>query len=230
MKVVLRKLLLRLIPIAGSSLLAACATPLPSAPLPGADPIALNLGRPEYRIGPNDLLAITVFQVSDLDRQVRVTNSGQITLPLIGAVDVAGTTVPQLELMLAERYGERYLADPQVSVFVEEFASQRITVSGEVNRPGIYTMTASRFTLLQALALAEGFTDFASHKNVFVLRTVDDRRYVARFDVGGIELGEYDDPELSGEDVVIVDSSLGREVWRYLVQAAPFVAVWRIYR
>lgn len=229
------RFLLRLVLPLGLVLLAACASSPDSARnapsvLPPADPIGDLIGRPEYRIGPNDLLAISVFQVPDLDREVRVNNAGQITLPLIGAVDVAGQTVGGLEELLAGRYAERYLQNPQVNVFIREFTSQRVTVGGEVGKPGIYPMTASRMTLVQALALADGFTDVASRSNVFVFRTVDGQRHVARFDVAAIQDGLYPDPELSGEDVVIVDTSAGRQTLKYLIQLTPFVAVWRYYR
>jgi polysaccharide export outer membrane protein len=200
-----------------------------NASLPEGDPVVEAVGRPEYHIGPSDLLAVTIFQVEDLNREVRVNNAGQISLPLIGGVDVAGRTVNELEEIIAERYRASYLQNPQISVFVKEFASQRITVGGAVKKPGIYPMSTSRVSLLQALALAEGMTDVSSYRNVFVFRIVNGKRMFARFDVGGIEKGKYPDPELNGEDVVIVDSSLGKQTFKTMVQLTPFVAVWRLY-
>ena len=197
--------------------------------LPPADPVAAAAGRTEYRIGPSDLLAVTVFQIEDLDREVRVNNAGQVTLPLVGAIDVAGRTVSELETEIARRYGERYLQDPQVTVFVKEFASQRVTVGGAVKKPGIYPVT-SRLTLLQAVALAEGMTDIASHRNVIVFRSASGQRRYARFDLDAIESGQAADPELMGEDVVVVDTSTGKVALKNLIQLAPFVAVWRAYR
>jgi polysaccharide export outer membrane protein len=94
--------------------------------------VTAAIGRPEYRIGPSDLLSVTVFQTKDLDREVRVDNAGQVSLPLIGAVEAAGRTAHELEADLATRYGARYLQDPQISVFVKEFASQRVSVDGAV--------------------------------------------------------------------------------------------------
>ena len=92
-------------------------------------------------------------------------------------------------------------------MFVKEFASQRVTVGGAVNKPGIFPMT-SRLTLLQALALAEGLDDVASERNVMVFRGAGGKRQFARFDVAAIRGRRAAPiPELLGEDVVVVDTS-----------------------
>ena len=85
-------------------------------------------GATDYRIGAQDLLSISVFGVQDLDKEVRVNASGQITLPLIGAVMAGGKTVPELETELARKYADGFIQNPQVSVFVKEFTSQRVTL------------------------------------------------------------------------------------------------------
>lgn len=214
-------------------LLGACASRSPAgagmAALPVADAVAAAIGRPEYRIGPSDLLSVTVFQIEDLQREVRVNNAGQVSLPLIGSIDVAGRTVDQLEQDIAARYAARFLQDPQVTVFVKEFASQRVTVGGAVNKPGIYPVT-SRLTLLQALALAEGLDEVASTRNVMVFRTVGGTRQFARFDIAAIERGEQADPELMGEDVVVVDTSTGKVALQNLIKIVPLATVWRVYQ
>lgn len=215
-----------------SLLFSACASRGPAAgesELPPADPVSVATDRPEYRIGPSDLLAVTIFQVEDLDREVRVNNAGQITLPLVGAVTAVGRTVDELEQDIATRYAQRFLQDPQVTVFVKEFASQRVTVGGAVDKPGIYPITSS-MTLLQALALAGGTDDVASHGNVLVFRTSGGERRYARFDIDAIQAGTQKDPELVGEDVVVVDTAAGKVALQNLVKMAPFVAVWRAYR
>jgi len=213
-------------------LLSACATHSAAeeaSSFPEADPVTEALGRSEYRIGPSDLLAVTVFQVADLNREVRVNNAGQVSLPLIGGVDVAGLTVGDAEQEIATRYRGRYLQNPQVSVFVKEFSSQRVTVSGAVKKPGIYPMS-SRLTLLQSIALAEGFNEVGSLHNVLVFRTIDGERKYARFDVAAINDGEDPDPEIYGDDLIVVDTSTGKVTLKTLVQLAPFVAVWRAYQ
>jgi len=210
-------------------LLAGCATGNAPSSLPDADPVAASVGRAEYRIGPSDLLAVTVFQVKDLDREVRVNNAGEVTLPLIGNVPAAGRTVHEFESQIAAKFQERFLQDPQVTVFVKEFASQRVTVGGSVDKPGIFPITSS-MTLLQSIALAGGLDEVASKRNVFVFRTSGGQRVYARFDVAQIESGAMPDPELSGEDVVVVDTATGKIALFNLIKMAPFVAVWRSYR
>ena len=224
-------ILFRLAVSAAFVFLCACASRGPEAPsvLPAADPVAATVGRAEYRIGPSDLLTVTVFQIKDLDREVRVNNAGELSLPLIGAVPAAGKTVGELEALIAQRFSERFLQDPQVTVFVKEFASQRVTVGGAVDKPGIFPIT-SRMTLLQSIALAGGLDEVASQGNVLVFRNSGGERRYARFDVAAIQAGEQADPELSAEDVVVVDTSTGKLTLQALIKLAPFVAVWRAYR
>lgn len=214
--------------------LCACASsPEPQVPsgfsAPSQDGLQAIAGASEYRIGPSDLLSVKVFQIEDLDREVRVNNAGEISLPLVGVVKAAGRTENELEAELAARFGSRYLQNPQVTVFVEEFASKRVTVGGAVKKPGIYPVT-SRLTLLQSVALAEGVVETASLKNVIVFREANGERQFARFDLKRIADGEIPDPELQGNDVVVVDTSTGKIALKNLIQLAPFVAVWRAYR
>lgn len=170
-------------------------------------------GQSDYRIGPLDLLEVTVFQVEDLSRKVRVNSSGQISLPLIGAIRAGGRTVAELEGDIAAALAKDYLQDPQVTVFVEEFTSQRITVEGAVKKPGIFPITG-RTTLLQAIAVSEGFTDLADERSVVVFRVVDGRKMAALFDVTAIRAGRIEDPVLYGDDIVVVDRSGTRSVLR----------------
>jgi polysaccharide export outer membrane protein len=128
-------------------------------------------GRAGYRIGPDDLLEITVFGAPELDRAVRVAASGEISLPLVGVVDVAGRTPHELERLLEERLEARYMRAPQVSVFVRELRSQGVTVLGAVRRPGVYQVPG-RTTLVELLSLAEGLDDDAGDR-VLVRRAGD---------------------------------------------------------
>ena len=148
------------------------------------------MGRPEYRIGPGDLLKVQVFQIPDLDRDVRVDNAGRISLPLIGSVEAAGLSVAQLQDQVAARYRERYLQDPQVTVSLQESPNQRVTVGGAVTEPGVYPMGAPHLTLQQAVAMGRGITNVANPRNVIVFRTVGGERMFARFDLKQIQQGE----------------------------------------
>jgi polysaccharide biosynthesis/export protein len=189
---------------------------------------AASTDRSEYRIGPQDLLTITVFQIKDLDREVRVNNAGHISLPLIGSIQSAGRTVGELEQDIAARYRAQYLQNPQITVFVKEFASQRVTINGAVKKTGIFPMT-SRLSLLQAVSLAEGLSETANEHNVVVFRRAGDKRMVARFDLAAVREGRSDDPEILADDVVVVDESAGAIWLKRFIQLAPILTAWFYY-
>lgn len=163
-------------------------------------------GMSEYRIGPYDLLTITVFQVDEMNRDVRVNSSGQISLPLIGAVQAGGKTVQELEAELAKKLSAGFLQDPQVSVFVKEFTSQRVTVEGAVKTPGIFPITG-RTSLLQAIAMAQGLDPLADESSVVIFRYVKGQKMAALFDLDAIRDGNQEDPLIYGDDIVVVDKS-----------------------
>lgn len=132
--------------------------PLPDMPEPGAAPSSEAgpaVAGPDYVIGPEDVLDIEVFNVAELKRTARVSNDGMIGLALIGRVKAAGLTVDQLRAQLEARYGETYLQDPQISVFVTDFRAQSVSVIGAVEKPGIYQLTAPR-NLIEILSMAGG--------------------------------------------------------------------------
>ncbi len=112
-------------------------------------------------IGHGDLLHISVFREPDLEQKLRVNDAGDIDLDLVGAVKVAGLTSAEAAKAVARAYEqERYLNHPQVSVLVEEYATQNVSVLGQVNRPGAFSVATAR-SLLDVLALAGGLTEIA---------------------------------------------------------------------
>ena len=163
----------------------------------------------DYRIGPHDLLQITVFQVDELSRTARVNSRGMISLPLIGSVMAGGRTVSELEGDIAAKLGKDLVQDPQVSVCVQEFTSQRVTVEGAVTKPGIYPLTG-KTTLLQTIALAQGLDPLADPQGIVIFRMVDGKKMAALFDIQRIRHGEMTDPLIYGDDIVVVDRSGGR--------------------
>lgn len=123
----------------------------------------------DYVIGAGDLLVISALDVSELDKvKVRVGSEGFVKLPLVGTVNVRGRTTLRLENEIAELLGEKYLHNPQVSVFIEEYKSQRVAVLGEVNKPGVYDVSERR-TVTDMLAHAGGLSPSADQV-VFILR------------------------------------------------------------
>lgn len=213
------------------SLLAAChSTSHMAKELPQPDPLALATVQPEYRLSPGDVLLVKVFQVDDLERQIRVDNDGNVTLPLIGSVSAAGKGVAEFEREVADRYRKSYLQNPQVSVFVQEANGRRVTVTGAVDEPGVYPVIGANLTLQQALAQAKGVSNIASRGNIIVFRTVQGQKMIARFDLGDIEHGKAPDPEIYGGDIVVVYRSDARLLLRTALELTPFVMVWRAYR
>jgi polysaccharide export outer membrane protein len=154
-------------------------------------------------------LEVSVFQVPDLSRTVRVNSSGEISLPMIGVVRAGGKTVAELETSIADKLRESFLQDPQVSVYIQEFASQRVTVEGSVAQPGIKPLTG-KTTLLQLVAMSGGLTRMADPSKIIIFRTIDGQRMVALFDLVDIRSGLAEDPQIYGDDVVVIDDSRAR--------------------
>ncbi|MDO9589211.1 MAG: polysaccharide biosynthesis/export family protein [Brevundimonas sp.] len=181
----------------------------------------------EYRIGVGDKLDVRVFQVEDLSfEELVVDTSGNINMPLIGVVHGAGRTAGEMSSDIAARLAAQYLRNPEVTVTVREAASQKITVDGAVTKPGVYVMRGST-SLLQAVAMAEGPTPVADLTKVAVFRTVGGQRSVALFDLAAIRQGRASDPEVLGDDVVVVDTSRLNSALREILGAVPALAVFR---
>jgi polysaccharide biosynthesis/export protein len=179
----------------------------------------------DYKIATLDVLEVTVLGVPDLSRTYQVASSGTITMPLIKTVKAGGKNTSELEQEISRKLGATYLQSPQVSVFVKEFKSQRITISGEVNKPGIYPISG-KTTLLQSISLGEGLTLVADTSAILVFRTVDNRRMGARFDLKKIQGGKIADPTLIAGDIVVVDTSASRSALR---DAKDFVSLTNLF-
>lgn len=122
----------------------------------------------DYKIGPDDLLEISVFEDEKLNKTVRVSSQGNINLPLIGILNVKGLTGGELEKEVRTFLAEKYLKDPHVSVFIKEYRNQRISVMGAVAKPGVYDFTGQK-TVLDLLAVSGGLRDDAG-RLLFVIR------------------------------------------------------------
>jgi len=176
-----------------------------------------------YKIGPMDVLDISVFKVPELSKSLQVSSSGTINLPLIGERAAGGRTARELEQDLTREWGAKYLQNPQVTVFVKEYNSQRITVQGAVKKAGVYPIQG-RMTLLQALATAQGL-DKSSDALVVVFREENGKRAAARFNVDEIHNGEAPDPPLQAGDVVIAGKSAAKEAFNNVLKALPLASV-----
>lgn len=121
-----------------------------------------------YIIGDDDVLSIDVWKEPDLSKQIPVLSDGRISLPLIGEVQAAGRTPSQLEQDIAGRL-KSYVNDPQVTVIVQQINSLKFNILGQVIKPGSYPLLAGT-TIVDAIATAGGFKDFAKKKSIYILR------------------------------------------------------------
>ena len=157
-----------------------------------------------YRVGPEDVLEISVWHEDALKKEVLVRPDGGISYPLIGEVQAAGKTVLAISQEIAKRL-ERFIPDPAVSVAILKVGSQRVYVIGKVNKPGEYPV--GRYVdVLQALSMAGGLTPFADGNDIRVMRREGERQVVLPFAYGRVVRGEKleQNIQLRGGDVVVV--------------------------
>jgi len=126
----------------------------------------------DYAIGPDDVLAVNVWKEDEISRQVPVRPDGKVSLPLIGDVQAAGLTPLQLQQSIRARLAA-YLVNPTVTVMVQEARSHRFNVVGAVEHPGSFVL-GQPLTVLDGLAMAGGFRDFAKTGGIYVLRLTPD--------------------------------------------------------
>jgi polysaccharide export outer membrane protein len=144
-------------------------TPVAVASL--SQPVNAEVSKPHddsFVIVANDVLAINVWKEPDVSRSVPVRSDGKISLPLAGEIQASGLTPLKLEQDIASKL-QNYISEPEVTVIVQQINSQKFTVLGMITKPGTYSLTNSS-TVLDAIAAAGGFRDFAKQKSVYVLR------------------------------------------------------------
>ena len=132
-----------------------------------------SLDGKEYRIGRDDLIEVTVFEVPELGAVTRVTASGKVSLPLVGSIDAADRTPQQVERAIEEALKQNYINDPHVTVFIREYASQPVSVIGAVKVPGIYQIKGQK-RLLDMLAMAQGIDQMSAGRTIQIMRRETD--------------------------------------------------------
>jgi polysaccharide export outer membrane protein len=204
----------------------ALGRPSPTS-LPPPDRAGTTIIEAEYRIGPLDKLQVSVFQVPELTGETVVDASGFISLPLIGQVNAAGRSAGELSKAIADKLRDKYLQDPQVTVTLKEAVSQKITIEGAVQEPGVFPISGHT-TLMQAIAMARGADPArANEKKVVVFRTINGQRMAAGFNLREIRNGKAEDPQVYGSDIIVVDSSTARGVIHDMVSTVPLLAIFR---
>jgi polysaccharide export outer membrane protein len=173
--------------------------PAPAQAPPPAPPVDDT-----YRVGPEDLLEISVWKEEGLKKETVVRPDGAFSFPLIGDVQAAGHTVAELREEISKRL-VRYISDPTVSVLVLRVGSNKIYVIGRVNKPGDFAV-GRYLDVLQALALAGGLTPYADEHNIKVIRKQEGKDVVLPFDFAAVSRGEalQQNIRLQGGDVIVV--------------------------
>ena len=165
---------------------------------------AQEVGGVEYKIGPEDVLHISVWKEPDLDREVLVRPDGGVSFPLVGDIQVSGRSPLEVQNEIKSRL-ERFIPDAEVTVSVTKISGYTIFVLGEVNEPGQFTL--GRYVdVVQALTLAGSLTPYASDNKIKILRRVAGKEQVFRFDYGDIKSGKrlQQNIILQSGDVVVV--------------------------
>jgi polysaccharide export outer membrane protein len=182
---------------------ASAQTPPVSKPAPVSSQVP-EIDPSNYRVGPEDVLEISVWREDTLKKEALVRPDGGMSYPLIGEVQAAGKTVLEIREEITKRL-ERFIPEPAVSVAILKVGSQRVYVIGRVNKPGDYAI--GRYVdVLQALSMAGGLTPFADSNAIRVMRREGDRQTVLPFEYSRVVRGQKleQNIQLRGGDVVVV--------------------------
>jgi protein involved in polysaccharide export with SLBB domain len=152
-----------------------------------AEPAQTNRPAPAskatYALSPNDLVLMKVYQEDDLETRARIAKDGTVTIPLIGVVQIGGKTVEEATGQIRDLLDKDYLVNPQVTLSVIEYAKRRFTVLGQVQKPGSYEIpNEESVTLLQAIAMAGGYTRLANPGKITLSRVVGSQKTALIFD------------------------------------------------
>lgn len=207
---------------AGTARAGSAADPALKEALAGEVRAATAAGTPGsagYRVGPLDVLTVTVFKVPDLSKTVQVSENGQFSFPLIGEQRASGLTVSEIEKQLAARLGGEYLRNPQVTVLVSQYNSHRVTVEGAVKKPGVFPMQGP-MTLLQAVVSAGGVDDI-SDGTLLLFRKSGVQTVAGRYSMSQLRDQKIQDPPLEPGDMIMVPQSDLKVGFKYILQALP---------
>lgn len=206
---------------------AAASSDVPAAAADGGAPAALASASPsasantaDYRISPRDILDISVFQVPDLTKSVQVNEDGNVTLPLVGKIELGGKTPHEAEQILGDQLRKRYLQSPQVSIFVKQYG-QRVTVNGEVKGARVLTLDG-KVTLSEAIANAGGLSDLANSERVHIARLNGQHVRDEVYNLDDIQAGKIPDPLLHGGDIIVAEQSGTRVALKNVKDLLPF--------
>lgn len=188
--------------------------------LPPPDQTGMSTDLSNYRIGPLDHIKVEVFGAPELTRDGEVDAAGNFAVPLVGTVMAGGKTPAELSSHIRTGLQGRYLKNPQVSVIVVKAKGQTFTVDGAVTQPGVYPIVG-RMTLQEAIASARGASEAANLGNVVVFRRVQNQKTAALFNLKDIRAGRLNDPDVYGNDIIIVGENATRRWFMDVTRAFP---------
>lgn len=178
----------------------------------------------DYHLGPGDMITIGVLDLPEISGDQMLTAAGNIEVPLVGLIAAQGKTAADLARELEKKLGARYYHDPHVTVAVKQANSQKVTIDGSVNQPGVYTLTSDT-NLVQAVSLARGPSDNANLRRVLIFRQINGQLQSAAFDLASVREGTAPNPKVYGNDIIIVDGSRTRKFWGDIIKSIPLLAL-----
>jgi polysaccharide export outer membrane protein len=179
-----------------------CAQGSKTAPAPGLPPSPLPPDSDKYIIGPEDHLYIQVWKEESLSQTVLVRTDGKISLPLLDDVQAAGLTPLKLKEVLTEKF-KAFVDSPVVTVIVREAKSFKVYISGYVTKPGVFALIGDT-TIVQIIAMAGGFTEWANQRKVLLLRRENGREVRQTINYKKIVAGEAENILVKPGDTIIV--------------------------
>jgi len=165
---------------------------------------------PSHRLVVGDVIDMKVFQEEELNVRTRLDSSGAISIPLVGSIKVTGKTVEEAQRLIRDVLNKDYLQNAQVSLSVLELAKKRFSILGEVKQPGFYVIPEGEtMDVLQAIAMAGGYTPFARGGKVTIKRNADGRETVLKINAKSMAKKESAAPvEIESNDIIVVDTAL----------------------
>lgn len=181
-------------------------------------------GSRAYQLGPQQVVEIAVVGAEALSGTFLTDAAGNLRYPLLGTLPVAGLSPAEASRMIEDRLRGEYLRDPQVRLIPKDLPVSSFSIGGEVEQPGAYPATGT-ISLLRAVNLAGGLGDYAKYDDVLIMRTVGGQKYIGLYNIGAIQRGNYPDPEIYPDDIVMVgDSPERRRLDRLVEIGAPFLS------
>jgi protein involved in polysaccharide export with SLBB domain len=162
-----------------------------------------------YVLSPNDMVLVKVYQEVDLETSMRIARDGTATFPLIGAIQIGGKTVDQAARLIRDLLDKDFLVNPQVTLTVMEYAKRRFTVLGQVQKPGAFEIpNEESITLLEAIAMAGGYSRLANPSRITVTRSIGDRKISINVDGKTQAKGNTAPIEIRPDDTITVDERI----------------------